>query len=169
MGNLYSGEGMILRAQMAASISNYIDNIPNMSAYQVGYDLGFGAEKVAESVLLTRGAGAVVNGVKAFRVAKTLKNTTVATTTYTKSSLQLGQQMHRLYKIKDVLPDVRIKEFRLPSGKRVDFIDFEKRIIYELKPNNPRQIKAGTIQLKGYLDEVQSLYGSGWRVILDLY
>ncbi|MDT3368956.1 MAG: hypothetical protein LIR40_09965 [Bacteroidota bacterium] len=43
---------------------------------------------------------------------------------------------------------VRIKEYMLPSRKRIDFIDLEKKIIYELKPNNPRAIKQGDKQLK---------------------
>ena len=90
-------------------------------------------------------------------------------TQFTKSSLKLGQQMHKAYKSGNVLKNVRVKEFRLPSGKRIDFIDFEKKIIYELKPNNPRQIRAGYKQLNGYLQEVESIYGSGWKTVLDLY
>ena len=50
-----------------------------------------------------------------------------------------------------------------------DFIDFEKNIIYELKPNNPQQIGAGTKQLQGYLNEVGGIYGPGWKTVLDLY
>ena len=37
------------------------------------------------------------------------------------------------------------KEYVLPSGKRVDFIDMENKIVYELKPNNPNQILKGSI------------------------
>jgi hypothetical protein len=40
---------------------------------------------------------------------------------YTKSSLQLGQQMHKSYK----LGAEGIKEFRLPSGRRIDFLDIK--------------------------------------------
>jgi len=47
--------------------------------------------------------------------------------------------MHKAYKAADLLDGIRIKEFQLPSGKRIDFIDLEKRIIYELKPNVPVQ------------------------------
>lgn len=35
------------------------------------------------------------------------------------------------------------KEYGLPSGKRIDFIDIENKTIYELKPNNPVQIRKG--------------------------
>jgi hypothetical protein len=55
--------------------------------------------------------------------------------------LKLGQQMHRAYK-RDLAEDpIRIKEFTLPSKKKIDFIDIPNRKIYELKPNNPRSIK----------------------------
>ena len=43
------------------------------------------------------------------------------------------------YKSDKVLEVVRVKEFRLPSGKRIDYIEFEKKIIYELKPYNLEQ------------------------------
>lgn len=107
-----------------------------------------------------------------FRLSAGIGARQVATNTstqFTKSSLQLGQQMHKIYKSGSVLKGVRFKEFRLPSGKRVDFIDFQNKTIYELKPNNPRQIKAGYEQLNEYLQEVQSIYGSGWKTVLDLY
>lgn len=62
----------------------------------------------------------------------------------------------------DVADDVtKIKEYVLPSGKRVDFIDFENKIVYELKPNNPNQIRKGTKQLAGYLEEITSVFGEG--------
>jgi hypothetical protein len=88
---------------------------------------------------------------------------------YTKSNLKLGQQMHKSYKADKVLKRVREKEFRLPSGKRIDFIDFEKKIIYELKPNNPQAIKQGRKQLEAYKKEVERIYGKGWRTKLELY
>ena len=50
-----------------------------------------------------------------------------------------------------------IKEFRLPSGKRIDFLDLSNGKLYELKPFNTRQIKAGMKQLDGYMKELQSM------------
>ncbi|PRY87638.1 RHS repeat-associated protein [Mongoliibacter ruber] len=47
-------QGMMMRAQMADGTINYIQNIPNMSAYEMGYDLGFGTEKALE-IAITRG------------------------------------------------------------------------------------------------------------------
>ncbi len=47
---------MIIPAEMAVTTVEYVNNIPNMSAYEMGYDLGFGLEKVGEFAL-TRNAG----------------------------------------------------------------------------------------------------------------
>ena len=88
---------------------------------------------------------------------------------YTKSSLELGNKVHKEY-MSDVADDVnKIKEYVLPSGKRVDFIDFENKIVYELKPNNPIQIRKGTKQLAGYLEEIETVFGNGWSSVLDTY
>lgn len=49
------------------------------------------------------------------------------------------------------------------------FIDFDNKIIYELKPNNPNQIRRGINQLNGYLEEVEKEFGKGWSTVLDTY
>ena len=92
---------------------------------------------------------------------------------YTKSSLQFGQQMHKAYNAGKVG-----KEFRLLSGKRIDYLDIQNGIIYELKPFNPRAMKAGQNQLNMYLKELQSpamlqkypeFRGVNWKTVLDTY
>jgi len=87
---------------------------------------------------------------------------------YTKSSLKMGQEMHKAYKV----GEDGVKEFRLPSGKRIDFLDINNRAIYELKPYNPRGIQQGQQQLQMYWRELQTIpeyNGYKWRLILDLY
>lgn len=93
---------------------------------------------------------------------------------YTKSSLKLGQEMHSVYKA----GEDGLKEFILPSGKRIDFLDINNGIIYELKPFNPRSIQQGLRQLDIYLQELQSpatllkypeLRGINWKTILETY
>jgi RHS repeat-associated protein len=71
---------------------------------------------------------------------------------YTKSNLKLGQEMHKAYKV----GEEGIKEFRLPSGKRIDFLDIKNSTIHELKPFNPRAMRQGEKQLNLYLQEMQS-------------
>ena len=91
---------------------------------------------------------------------------------YTKSNLQLGQQMHRLYKLDEAKAGIGQKEYMLPSRKKIDFIDFQNHIIYELKPNNPRAVKQGYKQLEVYLKEIMSMpkYNMhNWKTILETY
>lgn len=91
---------------------------------------------------------------------------------FTKSSLQLGQQMHKAYKAGLADKVNTFKEFTLPSGKRIDFLDVKNGIIYELKPNNPRAILQGQKQLQIYMKELQSIpryQGINWRTVLDTY
>lgn len=45
----------------------------------------------------------------------------------------------------------------------------KNKIVYELKPNNPNQIKKGTKQLAGYLEEIETVFGEGWSSVLDTY
>jgi hypothetical protein len=86
---------------------------------------------------------------------------------FTKSNLKLGQQMHKAYHLGEYG-----KEFRLPSGRRIDFLDLNKGIINELKPNNPRAIQAGEKQLQMYLQEIRTMprfQNTIWKTNLDLY
>ncbi len=53
--------GMMLRAEVGMVVSNFVDNIPNMSVLEVGYVFGYGVEKLAESVAFTRGLGLGTN------------------------------------------------------------------------------------------------------------
>ena len=81
----------------------------------------------------------------------------------------MGQKVHKEYKAEDIDDVSKFKEYVLPSGKRVDFIDFDTKTVYELKPNNPNQIKKGTKQLENYLKEIEEKFGKGWKGILDTY
>ncbi len=87
----------------------------------------------------------------------------------TKSNTSLGQKVHKEYKSDLADGITKIKEYTLPSGKRVDYIDFESKTIYELKPNNPTQIAKGQKQLAGYKAEVEQEFGGEWTTVLDTY
>jgi hypothetical protein len=88
---------------------------------------------------------------------------------YTKSSLQLGQQMHRAYKAGLINGVTRFKEFTGIKGIRPDFVDFGTKTIYELKPYNPRQIELGTKQLNKYKALFEQKYGGTWKTVLEYY
>ena len=87
---------------------------------------------------------------------------------FTKSSLKQGRQMHEVYK----LGAKGKKEFVLPSKRRIDFLDIENKIIYELKPFNPRSIKGGIKQLHEYKRELEAMprfKGQKFKMILNVY
>jgi hypothetical protein len=54
------------------------------------------------------------------------------------------------------------KEFRLPSGRRPDAVNFETKQVLELKPNKPKAIRAGERQVQRYVDELNEVYGGGF-------
>jgi len=86
---------------------------------------------------------------------------------YTRSNLELGRQMHNDYHAGEIG-----KEFRLPSGRRIDFLDLENNTIYELKPFNPRAMQQGERQLERYMQELQTMprfRGINWGTVLDTY
>lgn len=99
-------------------------------------------------------------------------------TKYTKSTLKIGQEMHKTYKVTEEAAGIGIKEFRLPSGKRIDFLDLKTNTIFELKPYNPRARTAGRNQLEKYLKEIQSpatlekfpeFKGINWKTSIEYY
>jgi hypothetical protein len=54
------------------------------------------------------------------------------------------------------------REYRLPSGKRADGVNFEKREVVELKPNNDAAIHRGEKQAAGYAEELEAMTGEQW-------
>ncbi len=91
---------------------------------------------------------------------------------YTRSNLRLGQQTHKTYREDQVLFPDRVKEYILPSKRRIDFIDIKNGKIYQLKPNNPRSIKQGQKQLDLYkreLETIKNFEGVEWETILETY
>lgn len=86
-------------------------------------------------------------------------------------TLGLDNKCINLIKKDSVAADM-IKEFRLPSGKRIDFLDIKNGRIYELKPFNPQAIKLGQKQLRNYKRELETIpkfKGIEWNTILETY
>jgi len=88
---------------------------------------------------------------------------------YTKSSLQLGQQMQKPYKAGVADNVTTFKEFTKVPGIRPDFVDFGTKTIFELKPFNPRQIQLGNKQLNNNKSPFEQKYGGTWKTVLDHY
>ena len=54
----------------------------------------------------------------------------------------MGREVHSVYKLADHALDLwKFKEFKGIKGIRPDFVDFNTRTIYELKPYNPNGFK----------------------------
>ena len=91
---------------------------------------------------------------------------------YTKSNLRMGQRIHNMYKVAEQEAGIGKKEYLLPSKRRIDFLDKQNHIIYELKPNNPRAIKQGYKQLDMYLKEIMNMPEHNmhnWKTVLETY
>ena len=82
----------------------------------------------------------------------------------TKSSLSAGRRIHRGYKAgDDILYGISKEVTR--NRARADFVDEANKIIYELKPNNPRGLRQGIKQLQRYRVE----FGKEYGLVLELY
>lgn len=90
---------------------------------------------------------------------------------YTKSTMKIGREVHLAYKAAEHAPELgKFKEFARVPGIRPDFVDFTTKTIYELKPFNPRAVKAGEKQLKNYKTAMEKAYpGTIWTTVLDTY
>ena len=83
---------------------------------------------------------------------------------FTKSTARLGRKIHDGYKVGDGF-NPRFKESRKIRGVRPDYIDFDNKIIYELKPMKPRSVRSGVRQLQRY----NKAFGGGFTLRLELY
>jgi RHS repeat-associated protein len=106
-------------------------------------------------------------GMASFGTASLLKGGAVTTTQVATrgavrggetAATRAGRAAHKAF---DPGPGFQ-KEFRLPSGRRPDAVNFETKQVLELKPNNPKAIRGGERQVQQYVDELNELYGGGF-------
>ena len=112
--------------------------------------------------------GAILGGAGGYAMSKAQTPKTTGRGTQNpkvKAAVQKGQAMHKQM---DYGPGV-VKEKTIAPGCRVDGIDFNNRIIYELKPNNPQAIARGISQLNRYTAVASQQYGGTWTGVLKLY
>lgn len=83
---------------------------------------------------------------------------------YTKSSASIGRKIHKGYKATKEF-NLDWKEYKKIKGIRPDYVDFNTRTIYELKPMNLRGVKSGVKQLRKY----NKALGGGFKMRLELY
>lgn len=61
------------------------------------------------------------------------------------------------------------REFRLPSGKRADAVNFAAGIVKEFKPNNPNAIRRGLTQVSAYARELSAEMHRKFTGIVETY
>ena len=83
---------------------------------------------------------------------------------FTKSTARTGRKIHDGYKVGDGF-NLDWKEYKDIKGIRPDYVDFDNKIIYELKPMNPRSARSGIRQLRKY----NKALGGGFTMRLELY
>ena len=79
---------------------------------------------------------------------------------FTKSTRSAGTQIHKGYKVG--MPG---KEYDKIKGIRIDYLDMDNKVIYELKPFNPRSVKQGVRQLEKYNQKLDGMY----KMVLEVY
>ena len=84
---------------------------------------------------------------------------------YTRSSLKAGSDIHKGYKYGNNFK-IDEKEFKDIRGIRPDYVDKTNKVIYELKPMNPRGVINGIKQLQKYK---KVMGGGNWTLKLQLY
>jgi hypothetical protein len=138
VGKTYSNMGKSIAADFSRSFSEQIQDLGNVLSSPDFYE-----DFTANMVMLIAAKSVSTSATGITQAAKTTTVATESTTAkggaqYTKSSLKLGQQMHKAYHAGEVG-----KEFRRIPGIRPDFVDLGTKIIYELKPFNPKRYSIG--------------------------
>jgi len=86
---------------------------------------------------------------------------------------QLGQDLHKLYKAHLHNPSKGMyKEYTgllKKYGIKPDFVDFNTRTIYDLKPNNIKKMRQYTKQLENYKEIFEKEFGGTWNTVMDKY
>jgi RHS repeat-associated protein len=125
------------------------------------------ADTVSSVVMPAKGAVSFVGKQAGKFIKKNLAKGTLKGSQNPKvaESAARGRQVHKDY---DYGPGFE-KEVTLPSGKRADAINWEKREVVELKPNNPNAIRRGERQVEGYRQELEATTGECWSCRVETY
>jgi hypothetical protein len=114
-------------------------------------------------------AGATKIGAKVVGAVATLSQVVKGSTVANRR----GQQLHKLYKALEHNPAKKMyKEYTgllKKYGIKPDFVDFNTKTIYDLKPNNPKKFREHEKQLENYRKIFDKEFGGGWQTVIDRY
>lgn len=79
------------------------------------------------------------------------------------------EEIYKEYK-KDIADNqVTFKNYVLPSGKKVEFIDFNTKTFYLLRPYAEDVDKKYKKEIHKYIRELKAVYGEEWNCVIDIY
>lgn len=79
------------------------------------------------------------------------------------------EYIYEEYKKEEVDNQVTFKNYVLPSGKKVEYIDFNTKTFYLLRPYEEHIEIKYKRQVQKYVNELESIYGGNWICIIDTY
>lgn len=82
---------------------------------------------------------------------------------------QEREKVYQEYKKEEVNNQFTFKNYTLTSGKKVDYIDFNSKTFYLLRPYTENVEKKYKKEVKKYLIELEKVYGGDWNYIIDTY
>ena len=85
---------------------------------------------------------------------------------------EFDQRKEKIYKeYKENMADnqTTFKDYVLPSGKKVEYIDFNTKTFYLLRPYDENVEKKYKRQIKKYISELETTYGGNWNYVIDVY
>ena len=79
------------------------------------------------------------------------------------------EKKHAEYKKEYVDNQVTFKDYLLPSGNKVEYIDFNTKTFYILRPYAENINKKYDREIQKYLKELTDEYGEEWSWVIDTY
>lgn len=79
------------------------------------------------------------------------------------------EKKHAEYKKEYVDNQVTFKDYLLPSGNKVEYIDFNTKTFYILRPYAENINKKYDREIQKYLKELTDEYGEEWSCVIDTY
>ena len=79
------------------------------------------------------------------------------------------EALKKEYKKELVDNHLTFKDFTLPSGKKIDYIDFSEKKVYFLKPYSNYCNKRYEKAMRKYIIELEKVYGGIWTYYIDTY
>lgn len=79
------------------------------------------------------------------------------------------EEIYKEYKKNEADNQVTFKNYYLPSGSKVEYIDFNTKTFYILRPYVENIDRRYEKQIQKYLKELRDVYGGEWSYIIDTY